>query len=58
MHHLMSDIDKRGGYVCVGAEGFLEIFISSSQFGYKPKISLKIVLKKTLLETSLVVQWL
>ena len=25
MHHLMSDIDKRGGYVCVGAEGFLEI---------------------------------
>ena len=54
----MSDIDKRGGYVCVGAEGFLEIFISSSQFGYKPKISLKIVLKKTLLETSLVVQWL
>ena len=54
----MSDIDKRGGYVCVGADGFLEIFISSSQFGYKPKISLKIVLKKTLLETSLVVQWL
>ena len=25
VHHLTSDIDKRGGYVCVGAGGFLEI---------------------------------
>ena len=37
----MSDIDKRGGYVCVGAGGFLEILYLPINFVITLKNSIK-----------------
>ena len=45
MYHSGGDVDNGGGYVCVEAGGIWEISVSSSQFCWEAKTSLKKVLK-------------
>lgn len=37
----MADVDTKGGYACVSAEGIWKIFAPSSQFSCRPKTALK-----------------
>ena len=36
-----SDVDNGEGCACMGARSILELFVSSSEFGYKPKTALE-----------------
>ena len=41
MYHSLGDVDHGGGYASVGAGGYTEISVPSSQFCCDPKIALK-----------------